>query len=195
MRRQLAKMASLLRRFASAAGGVAIVEFALVVPLLLVLYLGSIEASSLFTVDRRVTVISGTMGDLVSRWDPDAGDIPQATIDDYFTASEIIMTPYDPNGLGQVVSLVSVDAAGNTLVQWSEASGGATPRAGNSSFPLAADTQMNQISRSAGCFIASETSYSYTPALGVVFQNAVPLAHISYFLPRFGAALCAIAVS
>ncbi|MHB1111267.1 MAG: TadE/TadG family type IV pilus assembly protein [Devosia sp.] len=195
MRRQLAKSGSLLRRFANATGGVAIVEFALVVPLLLVLYLGSIEASSLFTVDRRVTVISGTMGDLVSRWDPDAGNIPQATIDDYFTASEIIMTPYDPNGLGQVVSLVSVDSAGNTLVQWSEASGGATARTGNSSFPLAAGTQMNVISRGVGCFIASETTYSYTPALGIVFPNAVALAHTSYFLPRFGEESCTIEVS
>lgn len=195
MTRRVRALKALVGQFAGAAEGVAIVEFALVVPLLLVLYLGSIEASSLYTVDRRVTVISGTMGDLVARWDPDLGNIPQGTIDDYFTASEVIMTPYDPAGLEQVVTLVSVDSEGNTAVLWSQASGGATPRTTGASFPLAASTEMNQISRKPGCFVAAETTYSYTPALGVVFQNPVGLDHTSYFLPRFGASSCAIEVS
>lgn len=183
------------RGFGRATDGVAVVEFALVVPLLLLLYLGSIEASSLYTVDRRVTIIAGTVGDLVARWDPDLGNIPQGTIDDYFTASEIIMTPYDPVGLGQVLTLVSVDAMGNTAVVWSEATGGATARTTGASYPLAASTQMNQLARDEGCFVASETSYSYTPVLGVVFQDAVALEHTSYFLPRFGNDLCTITVS
>ena len=195
MRRQIRATGKLIGRFVDATGGVAIVEFALVVPLLLLLYAGSIEASSLYTVDRRVTVIAGTMGDLVARWDPGQGNIPQGTIDDYFTASEIIMTPYDPAGLGQVVSLVSVDADGDTAVLWSEASGGATARAEGASFPLAASTQMNEVSRGTGCFVASETTYGYTPAIGVVFQGVFALSHTSYFLPRFGSELCAIDVS
>lgn len=192
--RVVARVRALVSRFATSSSGVAIVEFALVVPLLLVLYLGSIEASSLYTVDRRITVISGTMGDLVSRWDPDRGDLPQATIDDYFTAAEVIMTPYDPTGLGQVVSLVSVDEDGVALVVWSEKAGPATARAAGSAFPLAATTALNQLSRDTGCLVASETTYSYTPALGVVFQDAVSLAHTSYFLPRYASASCSIVV-
>ena len=178
---------ALFRRFVDSTGGVAIVEFALVVPLLLVLYLGSIEASSLYTVDRRITVISGTMGDLISRWNPDDNDIPQGTIDDYFTAAEVIMTPYDPTGLEQVVSVIWINSTGATKVLWSKASGGGTPRATNSTYPLAATTQMNVIARgtSGGWLVVSEASYAYTPMLGLVFQNPLDLDHTSYFLPRF----------
>lgn len=180
-------IATLMRRFAAAAEGVAAVEFALIVPLLLTLYLGSVEASSLYTVDRRVTVISGAVGDLIARWNPDDGSIPQSTIDDYFTAAEVIMTPYDATGLQQVVSLLWINSTGTTKVLWSKATGGATPRATNSTYPLAATTQMNVVARgtSGGWLVVSEALFPYKPVMGLVFQSALDLDHTSFFLPRF----------
>lgn len=190
-------ISALLRRFAAATGGVAAVEFALVVPLLLMLYLGSIEASSLYTVDRRVTVISGAVGDLIARWDPGDGSIPQATIDDYFTAAEVIMTPYDATGLEQVVSLLWINSTGTTKVLWSKATGGAAPRSTNSTYPLAATTQMNVVARgtSGGWLVVSESLYPYKPVMGLVFQNALNLDHTSFFLPRFGECITVMAGS
>lgn len=187
MARAASSISALMRRFARAAEGVAAVEFALVVPLLLMLYLGSIEASSLYTVDRRVTVISGAVGDLIARWDPDTGSIPQATIDDYFTAAEVIMTPYDAAGLQQVVSLLWINSTGTTKVLWSKATGGATARAVNSTYPLAATTQMNIVARgtSGGWLVVSEALYPYKPVMGIVFQSELNLDHTSFFLPRF----------
>ena len=44
---------------------------------------------------------------------------------------------------------------------------------------------MNVIARDGGFFVASEATISYTPVLGLVFQNALSLSHTSYFLPRF----------
>lgn len=187
MRKAAAWISDLVRRFTAATEGIAAVEFALVVPLLLTLYLGSIEASSLYTVDRRVTVISGAVGDLIARWNPDDGSIPQGTIDDYFTAAEVIMTPYDTSGLEQVVSLLWINSTGTTKVLWSRATGGAAPRAANSVYPLAATTQMNIVARgtSGGWLVVSETRYPYKPMMGLVFQNALNLDHTSFFLPRF----------
>lgn len=185
------RLPALLRRFVVATEGVAVVEFALIVPLLLLLYLGSIEASSLYTTDRRITVISSTMGDLVARWeDPDIV-IPEDIFTDYFSAAEVIMTPYDPDGLQQVVSLIWINGStGATKVLWSRANGtGASARAVNSTYPLAATTEMNEIARSTtasgGWLVVSETSYEYTPTLALAFQDALNLGHTSYFLPRF----------
>jgi Flp pilus assembly protein TadG len=53
----------LLSRFSHSERAAAAVEFALIVPFLITLYMGSIEASSLFTVDRRIEVISSTVAD------------------------------------------------------------------------------------------------------------------------------------
>jgi len=176
-----------LRGFRQAADGVAIVEFALIMPLLLLLYFGSVEASALFTVDRRVTIIAGTVGDLVAQWNPDNGDLPLETYEDYFKAAETIMTPYDADDLRQVVSFVWVHPdTGATRVLWSRATGGGTARATGSIYPLDAGTQMNQLARTGGFFVAAETGYSYKPVLGLVFTEALTLSHTSYFLPRFG---------
>ena len=50
-----------LRQFRNDIRGVAAVEFALVVPLLIALYLGSIEAASLYSTDRKVATVASTM--------------------------------------------------------------------------------------------------------------------------------------
>jgi Flp pilus assembly protein TadG len=178
----LLQLRRLLRSFATDREGAAVVEFALIVPLLLFLYMGSVEASSLYTVDRRVTTISDTMADLVSRSD---GVIAQDKLNDYFRAAEGIIIPYSTSGLHQVVSVISVDQNGAARVVWSRAFNGGTQRAPNSTYPLASTTQMNLLARG-GWLVAAETSYSYTPVLGVVFQQPIGLYHESLYLPRFG---------
>lgn len=177
---------SLLRRFATTQRAVAAVEFAMIVPVMLILYLGSIEASSLYTVDRRITTISSTIGDLVSQADD---VITQAELDDYFEAAEGILIPYPRTDLDQVVSLVEVKSNGTTEVIWSRTSGGTARTPGDSYPSLAAGTQMNQIARETGYLVASETSYAYTPVLGAVIPGPINLYRESFYLPRFGACI------
>ena len=180
----IARLIAQFQRFAADQRAVAVVEFALIIPVLLVLYLGSIEASSLITVDRRVNVISGTVGDLVARWDPEDGanPIPSATLDDYFNASESIIFPYSTTGLTQVVTVIEVAANGTTKVLWSCGYNGGTKRATNSSYTL--PTNVNQLARD-GWVVASETSYPYEPLLGIVLTETYNLNRASYYLPRF----------
>ncbi|MBU1305031.1 MAG: pilus assembly protein, partial [Alphaproteobacteria bacterium] len=129
----------LLTRFAGNTAGVAAVEFALILPFLLTLYLGSIEASSLYTVDRRVEVISSTVADLVARWNPNEGTIPTNTLDDYFKAAEAILTPYSPTGMTQVVSVLQVSSAGLAKVVWSCSYNGGTSLPKDSTYTLGTD--------------------------------------------------------
>jgi Flp pilus assembly protein TadG len=172
--------------------GTAAVEFALITPFLLTLYLGSMEASALFTVDKRVNTISATVGDLVGQWNPTEGTLyTTATTDPlptYFAAAKGIMAPYPITAVKQVVSLIFVSSTGTTKVIWSKANGtGATPRTQGSSFAgLGSTTTTNDVARG-GCIIASEVSYSYKPLLGAVFTVALNLSHVNYFIPRYGA--------
>lgn len=181
MKRLLNASRCLARRFVQAQHAVAAVEFALILPVMLTLYLGSIEGSSLYTVDRRITTISSTIGDLVAQAD---GVISQDDIDDYFEAAEGILTPYSRETLGQVVSLIRVETSGATRVVWSRTSGG-TVRATGTSYPLPRTSQMNQIARG-GHLVVSETSYAYTPVFGMVIRGPVNLYRESFYLPRFG---------
>ena len=182
----LHSLRSKLADFAKRGEATAAVEFALIVPFLIALYMGSIEAAALFTADKRVNSVSATVGDLVSQWNPDDGTIATATVTDYMSAASGIMTPYTTVGVKIVVSVVEVKSDGTTKVLWSKGNAGATARTANSSFtPLTASMMMNTVARG-GCIIAAEVSYSYKPILGYVFKTALNLAHTNYFLPRYG---------
>ncbi len=192
----------LMRRFRRSERGVAAVEFALILPFLLMLYMGSIEASSLFTVDRRVEVIASTTADLVARWNPNQGTITRATVGDYFRASEGIITPYATGGLKQVVSFLNVAADGTARVAWSCGWNGGVALPNNRIYSL--QIEMKRLVTGAtvntggalsggraGFLIAATTEYSYKPLLGMVFPNALNLESEALFLPRFQQTLAA----
>ncbi|MGN6683610.1 MAG: TadE/TadG family type IV pilus assembly protein [Devosia sp.] len=190
---------ALASRFGGAEDGVAAVEFALIMPFLLALYFGSMEASVLFMADKRINTVSATLGDLVSQWDPNDGKIPTATLTTYFAAgpnilspnaatSPDILSPYSTSGLKQVVSLIFVDSSGTTKVLWSKTNGtGAVARTvGQPYAPLNTSSTTDIVARG-GCIVAAESSYAYKPLFGQMFSNTFNLAHTNYFIPRFGA--------
>src|SRR5580704_13068366 len=79
--------------------GIAATEFAVIVPVMLVMFFGTVEISSGVAVDRKVTLISRTLSDLVSQAPPAATNAPNAPVNDtylqnVFTAGIAMMTPY-----------------------------------------------------------------------------------------------------
>lgn len=181
-----ARIAAIAGHFRRHEGATAAVEFALIVPFLMSLYFGSMEASALFTADRRVNTISATIGDLISQWDPDDGALPQATtLTDYFAASQALIYPMPTTGLKQVVTYVQVKSDGTTVIIWSKGYNGGTPRVVGNAYPLTATKMMNQVARG-GYIIAAEVYYPYKPLLAQVFKTTVNLYHENIYLPRFG---------
>src|SRR6202011_3429913 len=107
---------------------IAATEFAVIVPIMLVLFFGVVEFSSAVAVDRKVTLIARTLSDLTSQ-SPPAG-VSDTDLTNYFNASSGIMWPFVPPIYPTVTATISelfVDP--NSLqarVQWSK---GDTPRA------------------------------------------------------------------
>jgi Flp pilus assembly protein TadG len=169
-----------MSNFPAAQGAVAAVEFALIMPLLLFLYAGSNELSQAITLDRRVTIVAGTMGDLIARAN---GTLARADLNDFFIAADKILIPFPNAPLKQIVTSVSVDAQGAVKVEWSEAHNGAAAHVKDAFYTL--PDAMIEVAKGSSV-IVSEASYSYEPLLGLVFKAAVPLYHQSFFIPRFG---------
>lgn len=115
------------RRFGRATAGVAAVEFALVLPVMLVLYIGMVQVTIALNMDRKVTVLSRTVADLVGR----VGELTPAEMTDIIQAALHVLAPYDASQARIVLSSVVVEsnAAGDGVegsVCWSFASTGAT---------------------------------------------------------------------
>jgi Flp pilus assembly protein TadG len=170
------------RRFLRADAAVAAVEFALILPVLVTLSFGTIEGSALYSADRRVATIAGTIGDLVARVKT---SVPAATLTDYFQASAQIIKPYSSTGLTQVVTFLTVNSSGVATVTWSRAFNGGTARTTGATYSLTAVPQLRTLAT--GSFIVmAEVRYPYRPVYGMVIPQTINLFHVEYFLPRFG---------
>lgn len=170
-------------RFSKAREGAAVVEFALIMPLLLLLYLGTVEGGRLISYDRRLTTVASSLGDLVARHE---SAITQAELDDYFTAAEAVISPLAAVGLKQVVTNILVDNVGDATVVWSRPHNGGTAHAVGAAYDL--PDAFGAIAHNRNVII-SEAEIIYTPITTFVFEPDMRLTKEFHFLPRFGASI------
>lgn len=177
------KLADRLRQFRMVEDGVAAVEFAMILPIMLMLYIGSIEASALISMDRRVQSVAGALGDLVARSN---GTLVAADLTDYFRAAGGIMTPYPYDDLKQVAMQVNVDKDGKVTIGWcKQYVKGAYGTCADYPTTYKLPDSMIAIAKEQSVIVAT-ASYSHLPLYGFVFDKPVQLNRENYFMPRFG---------
>ncbi len=161
-------------RFARDAGGTSAVEFAMILPLMLTLYLGTAEVSQGVGIDRKVTLTTRTVADLTSR----VSSISNSDMTNLLAASAAVIAPYDPTQLKVTVSLVSIDSSGTAKIAWSDTLNGTT-RAKGSTVTLPAALNVANTS-----LVWSEVSYTYKPTIGYVITGTLNLSDQLYMRPR-----------
>jgi Flp pilus assembly protein TadG len=161
-------------RFARDRGGVSAVEFAMLLPLMVTLYLGSVEVSQGVGIDRKVTLVARTVADLASQ----VSSINNADMTNMLNASSAVIAPYDASKLKVVVSAVSINNAGLATVAWSDTLNGTKRSVGSTvTLPAALNIANTQL-------IFSEVTYDYTPTIGYVVTGTLTLADKIYMRPR-----------
>ncbi len=100
---------AVVRRFAGATRGVAAVEFALILPLMLLLYLGSAETTQAVMASRKASMAARTLSDLVSQQDANVV-MTDVTMGSIFNAASAIMQPF-PSGVVSGAYALSVNVA------------------------------------------------------------------------------------
>jgi Flp pilus assembly protein TadG len=162
--------------------GLAATEFAFIMPVMLVMFFGTVEFSSGVAVDRKVTLLARTLSDLTSQ----LPSVTDTQIANFFLASNWIMWPYTtttPNPypvspLSGTITELYVDP--NTLqarVQWSK---GSAPRAISSTVAIP-----SALAIANSYLIFSEVSYQYVPTVGYVMAKAgITLSDFAYTRPR-----------
>ncbi len=154
--------------------GVSAVEFALIAPVLLLIYLGVVELSLLMRVDRRVTSTSASLGDLTARLatvtDDDMGEM--------FEAAKVLMQPYNAEGARMRITSIVDDGDGVPKVDWSDAHN-MTPYSSGEVVAVPAG-----IISSPGSIILSEVQYEYDSQLGGFLDTSKTISDKFYLRPR-----------
>jgi Flp pilus assembly protein TadG len=154
--------------------GVSAVEFAMLLPLMITLYLGSVEISQGVGVDRKVTLTARTVGDLASQ----VSSINNADMTNLLNAATSVIAPYDATKIKVTVSAVTIDAAGVAKITWSDTKHGTARTVGST---VTLPTALNVASTT---LIWSEASYDYRPAVGYVITGTLTLSDQIYMRPR-----------
>jgi Flp pilus assembly protein TadG len=171
---------ALVRRFRRDQSGVGAVEFALIAPLMLTLYLGTFEVTQGLAMDRLVKLNSSTITNLVAQYTTISAsrDMP-----DLFAATAQIMSPYPSASPTTVVSCIDIDAQGNATVAWSQASSGpARPVGQPMTLPAALDKPNTQV-------ILGETTMPYRSAIQFLPLGTWNLHAATYMFPRASSAI------
>jgi Flp pilus assembly protein TadG len=202
-------MTSLLfraRKFSTDVDAVAATEFAIVVPFMLVLYVGGIELADGMAINVKVSATSHSVADMVTQ----NTSLSTASMQNILTGATAIIAPY-PISAGQLqvtVSEISSDANGNMTLQWSQSYNGTSFTSGRSSLgssaanpvtgapayqALTVPTSLNGTAGNANnpnsqndqvSFILSEVTYAYTPGLGYAISGTVNLQDSYWLFPR-----------
>lgn len=154
--------------------GVSAVEFAILAPVMLTLFLGSVEATQGIAADRKVELTAHTLADLATQYT----DITDADMANILAAGQAILAPYPTAGLQEVVSEIAINNQGAGTVVWSDTLGGTALAAGTTvSVPTALAVPNTYL-------MLAQVQYSYNPTYGYVMTGAITLSDQSSMRPR-----------
>jgi len=154
--------------------GVAALEFAALLPLFIILYLGTFEIGQGISINLNNALAARTVADLASQYT----DVYNADMTSILGASSTVLAPYPTQTFSVTVSEVTVDATGKATVTWSDTLNG-TARGVGQSVTLPAGMNIPGSS-----LIWGETQYVYTPSLGYVLTGSITLSSQIFMSPR-----------
>jgi len=165
--------------------GVSAVEFAMLLPLMLTLYLGGVEVSQGVAADRKVTLTARAVADLVAQ----STSITDTQMTDIKSAATAVSAPFSSANLKLTVSQVKItDTQGDAVIDWSDASANNTARAVGA--PVTLPTALKTCSGPPCYLIWGEVQYSYRPVIGYVVTGTLTLKDQIYMRPRQGNSVC-----
>ena len=184
----IARMSSLLTRAKARLAderGVAAVEFALLLPVMLTMYLGSVEVSQGLSADRKVVLLARTLGDLTTQ----KSAVSTSTMDTVSAAGSVVLSPLKVNVALMRVTSVAISAPSSGVVNdatvcWTYVKGTWSP-----AFAVGQQLDVTTVPTTLRTDIGSsvvlaEVQYPYKPVIGYVVTGQLQLKERIFMRPR-----------
>ncbi|MEM7289994.1 MAG: TadE/TadG family type IV pilus assembly protein, partial [Pseudomonadota bacterium] len=153
-----------IKSFGRDRSGVAALEFAIISPILILLFVGTIEVSLAVAVDRKVSRVSSAVADLVTQHN--SQDLDQDFLQAMSNIADRIIYPYEDD-MTIVLTGIEIDGSGIATVAWSWASGGGTALAVGSSYTVPSSIVVND-----SYLLAAKVETDHEPAFSFIsYEN------------------------
>ena len=160
--------------------GVSAIEFALVAPVMILMYFGFAETTQAMMAQRRLSNITAQIGDLVAQ-SPQTGPNKMT---DIFNIGNLIMAPYPTAGLKMCVYSVVSDAAGKNTVAWVKPNPAGVGMAGcPAQGATVADISTGVLAANQS-IIVSRATYDYSSPTKLVMPTTMTFKRNYYLRPR-----------
>ncbi|MEX2643895.1 MAG: TadE/TadG family type IV pilus assembly protein [Acetobacterales bacterium] len=169
----MARFRDTLRHIRDDLRGAVSAEFGVLVPVLLFLFLGSIEVVNLVRVERKLVVAAQTAANLATL----QASITAADVADVFRAAELVMQPFDAAPMaGALASVRYAEPDGTPSVDWQDSlRGGTVPEPAAQAVGLGLPGESVVIVR---------LTYAYRPLLSGLVIGEVDLDERAFARPR-----------
>jgi Flp pilus assembly protein TadG len=164
--------------FLKAKEGTVAVEFAFIAPLLIALFLGTMELCNALICRAKVTTVAASAADLVAQDDT----ISPAQLNDVFSALNAIVYPFPSTGSSIIITSIKEDPnhAGQYVVDWSVAQNATQHVIG------ASITVPTGLVTHGASVILAEVTYTYTPPSTKFITGPYTMTDSFYAKPRRG---------
>lgn len=169
--------ANIVRRFGASTRGVAAIEFAMIAPILAVMFLASLDGGRAIATYMKTRAVTFAVAAITNQY----STIQASDMTSIVGAASKIMAPYTTTTTNPVITIsqITINSKGKATISWSYSQGG-TARAQGSSITLPATALVVNSSY----LILAEVSYTFTPVFGLFTPGTLTFSDNLYVTPR-----------
>jgi Flp pilus assembly protein TadG len=175
----------LYRRFIASTRGVVAIEFAAILPVLLIMLLATFDGGSAIAVYMKVRAATYVLASVTNQYST-AMPIQAANMTGIMGATTAVLAPYSSTPLAAVISELEITAtkATTATVRWSATQNGTALAAGSTvNLPTGIASSTTTCGTYPCYLILAKVSYTYTPLFGY-FGSGITLSDTTYTTPR-----------
>jgi len=180
------RLVSVYRRFIASTRGVAAIEFAMILPVLLIGLLATFDAGNAIAVYMKVRSATYILAAITNQYSTTT-PIQMADMTAITGATSAVLAPYSSSPIVVVVSQLAISAAGKTTaaVDWSATLNGTALTAGSVvNLPTGIASSTTTCSTYPCYLIYAQVSYKYTPMFGYFASGGLTLSDSVFLTPR-----------